>query len=487
MGGRPSSGSLPLLGFAPAAALENLGDPSFCSDHGVRHPYIAGSMANGISSVELVTAMAGAGCLGFFGSAGLTPAVVEEAIDRLAGEAGEGTYGFNFIHSPSEPGLEETLVDLYIRKGVRLVEASAFMDLTPAIVRYRLHGIRRGTGGEVIAPNRIIAKVSRVEVAGKFLAPAPERMLTQLVSDGRITAEQAELAAEIPVAQDLSVEADSGGHTDNRPLVSLLPTMISLRDRLQAKHGFRRSLRVGAAGGIATPAAAAAAFSMGAAYIVTGSVNQSCEESGTADVIRRMLSETGQADTAMAPAADMFELGVKVQVLKRGTMFAMRAQKLYDLYRSTPNLDAIPAAERRLLERDFFKQSLEAAWSDTRAFFEERDRSQIVRAEKDGKHKMALLFRSYLGRASTWANAGVPERRMDYQIWCGPAMGAFNEWAKGSFLEKRRRAADVALNILFGCAVQLRINSLRFQGVSLPAEARRLRPLEPARLEEYLK
>ena len=27
----------------------------------------------------------------------------------------------------------------------------------------------------------------------------------------------------------------------------------------------------------------------------------------------------------MAPAADMFEMGVKLQVLKRGTMFPMRA------------------------------------------------------------------------------------------------------------------------------------------------------------------
>ncbi len=30
----------------------------------------------------------------------------------------------------------------------------------------------------------------------------------------------------------------------------------------------------------------------------------------------------------MAPAADMFEMGVKVQVLKRGTLFAMRRPPL---------------------------------------------------------------------------------------------------------------------------------------------------------------
>ena len=49
---------------------------------------------------------------------------------------------------------------------------------------------------------------------------------------------------------------------------------------------------------------------------------------------------------------------------------------------------------------------------------------------------MALVFRWYLGLSSRWANAGEPSRQLDYQVWCGPAMGAFNEWAKGSFLEQ---------------------------------------------------
>ena len=64
---------------------------------------------------------------------------------------------------------------------------------------------------------------------------------------------------------------------------------------------------------------------MGAAWILTGSINQACRESGTSDVVRTMLAETEQADVIMAPAADMFEMGVDVQVLKRGTMFSMRA------------------------------------------------------------------------------------------------------------------------------------------------------------------
>jgi PfaD family protein len=197
-----------------------------------------------------------------------------------------------------------------------------------------------------------------------------------------------------------------------------------------------------------------------------------------------MLAQAEQADTAMAPAADMFEMGVKVQVLKRGTMFAMRAARLYEHYRTYNAIEEIPAAERATLEKTIFRDSVEEIWEQTKAFFRERDPGQIERAERDPKHKMALLFRWYLGLSSHWANAGEPSRKIDYQVWCGPAMGAFNEWVKGSFLERpeNRRVVTVALNILYGSAVLLRASALRCQGIGLPGHLPCLVPLEPAEL-----
>jgi len=473
---------------APALAPENLGDPAFRREHRVRYAYATGAMANGIASVELVQAGARAGLLSFFGAAGLPLDRVELAIDRLQAALGATPHGFNLIHSPNEPALEAGAAELYLRRGVHLVEASAFMGLTPAIVRYRLTGLRRGSDGRVEAPNKVVAKISRAEVAEKFLSPAPENLRRELAASGLIAAEEAELGAEIPMAQDVTVEADSGGHTDNRPLVSLLPAIIALRDRLQEKFRFAEAPRVGAAGGIATPASAAAAYLMGAAYVLTGSVNQSCVESGSSDLVREMLAQAGQADVAMAPAADMFEMGVKVQILKRGTMFAMRAAKLYEVYRAYDSIEALPAAVRQPLERDLFRENLEAVWEKTRAFFLQRDPAQVERAEKDPKHRLALVFRSYLGQSSRWANAGVADRALDYQVWCGPAMGAFNEWTQGSLLAapENRRVALVARNILYGAAVLTRAHFLRAQGVAVPSEAVRVEPLPSEALDLQL-
>lgn len=475
-------------GFLPPLPMQHLGDPGFRADHRLRYAYVAGAMANGIASVELVEALGRAGMLGFFGAAGLDLPRIEQAIERLQRSLAAKPFGFNLIHSPNEPDLEAATVDIYLRKGIRLVEAAAFLRLTLPVVRYRVAGIFRDAEGRVAAPNRIVAKVSRVEVAAQFLSPPPKELLNELVRRREITPEQAQLAAEIPVAQNVTAEADSAGHTDNRPLVTLLPTLLSLRDRMQQKYAFAVPLRIGAAGGLSTPGALAAAFAMGAAYAVTGSVNQACVESGASQGVRRLLAQAEQADTAMAPAADMFEMGVKVQVLKRGTMFPMRAAKLYELYRACSGLETLPATERATLEKQFFRTSLEAAWLSTRDYFLKRDPRQVERAERDAKHKMALVFRSYLGLSSRWANAGDPERVLDYQVWCGPAMGAFNEWTKGSWLEKaeNRRAAEIGLNLLHGAAVQLRGLALRNQGIPLPVELVNCPPLEEAELKTGL-
>lgn len=471
--------------FVPAVLPQRLGDRSFLDDHGLRYPYLSGAMANGIGSVEIVEQMANAGLLGFFGAAGLSLGRIESAIDRLRQSVGDRPHGFNLIHTPGEPGIEAAVVDLYLRKGVRLVEASAYLDLTPHVVRYRTAGIHSSADGTVVAPNRIIAKVSRVEVATRFLSPPPERFLTELVQSRAITAEQAELAKRIPVAQDVTAEADSGGHTDNRPAITLIPTLVALRDRMQAQHRYDVPLRIGAAGGIATPASVAAAFLMGAAYVLTGSINQACVESGSSDAVREMLAQAEQADVIMAPAADMFELGVKLQVLKRGTMFAMRAAKLYELYRAYPGLDALPAAERTPLEKNLFRAPVEQIWEQTRDFWQARDPAQVARAEREPKHKMALVFRWYLGLSSRWANAGEPTRKVDYQVWCGPAMGAFNEWTKGTYLGqwRNRRVVVVARNLLHGACVLTRLHLLRCQGVRVPAEWAQVGPVGQEVLE----
>lgn len=470
-----------LLGVLPALFPEWLGDRTFNQTHGVRFPYVAGEMANGIATVASVVAMARAQMLGFFGAAGLALPAVEHAVQELRRSLpNRDNWGVNLIHSPAEPGHEERLVDLLVRAAVPKVSTSAYMELTPAVVRCAVAGLRPDAtvDGGIARARQLFAKVSRPEVAAKFLSPAPPEILRGLVESGQITRDEADLAARVPLAEDVTVEADSGGHTDNRPLAVVLPVIRALRDELTLRNGYSRTIRVGAAGGLGDPAGVAAAFAAGAAYVVTGTVNQLSREAGLSDAAKGLLAQADLADVAMAPAADMFEYGIKVQVLRRGTLFAARASQLYEIYLTHRSLADIPDATRERLEKDVLRGSFSECWERTRQFWMDRDPREVDRAEQDPRHRMALVFRSYLGLSSRWAITGEPTRLADFQIWCGPAIGAFNRWAAGSPLAQpaRRTVVQIALNLLEGAAIVTRAHQLRSYGVPVPGAAFAPRP-----------
>jgi trans-AT polyketide synthase/acyltransferase/oxidoreductase domain-containing protein len=212
---------------------------------------------------------------------------------------------------------------------------------------------------------------------------------------------------------------------------------------MAAESGYSARVRVGAAGGIGTPEAAAAAFVLGADFVVTGSINLCTAESGMSPAAKNMLEQINIQDTDYAPAGDMFELGAQVQVLKRGVFFPARARKLYDLYRRHESLEEIDAETRSIIETRYFRKSFDEVWEETRAFFATRDPREIEKAEQNPKHRMALVFRWYFGHSQRAAMAGDERFRVDFQVHCGPALGAFNQWVHGTARESwRNRHVD---------------------------------------------
>ena len=470
---------LEMLLTVPAIGFHQLGNPSFLEFYGVKYAYMTGAMAQGIASEEMVISLGKANILSSFGAGGLSPARIETAIHKIKQALQHKSFAFNLLHSPSEPAIERRSIDLYLQHQIRIIEASAFLDLSDNIVYYRAAGLSLNSANEIEIKNKIIAKVSRREVAIKFLEPAPTKILNQLVQQGLITELQANLAAKIPMADDITVEADSGGHTDNRPLVCLLPSILELRDEIQRKYGYENPVRIGVAGGISTPQSALAALMMGAAYIVTGSINQSCLEAGTSEHSKKLLAEAEMTDVMMAPAADMFEMGVKLQVLKRGTLFPLRAQKLGELYKNYNSFAEIPPDEIEKLEKQILRKTIAEIWQETSNYLSQRNPEKLSKAANNPKLKMALIFRWYLGLSSRWSNTGEKGREIDYQIWCGPAMGSFNNWVRGSYLAdiKNRRVVDIADQIMTGAAYLYRIQNLKIQGLQMPEEFSQYHPV----------
>lgn len=429
----------PLPAQPGPVGASRLGSAAFRRAHGVRLAYYAGSMYRGISSPDMVVALAKAGLLGFLGTGGLSLEQVERAIESVRSRLGAGsTYGVNLLCNYADPGREERLVDLYLAHGIRTVEASAYLRVTPGLVRYRFHGARRLPGGGVVAPNAVIAKVSRPDVAARFMRPAPAEIVELLRSQGALSDAEADAALHAPVAADICVESDSAGHTDRGVALVLAPVIQDLRDRIAEEYDPAPSIRVGMAGGLGTPRALAAAFAAGADFVATGSINQCTVEAGISAEAKDLLQSAGVMDTTFAPAGDMFELGAKVQVLGTGLQFPSRANKLYELYGRLDGIDALDPRTRALLEEKYFGKSIDDVWEETRAYCERECPEELEKALRLPRHRMALVFRWYFARSSRLAGEGAPEHRANYQIHCGPAMGAFNLWARGTPFESWR-------------------------------------------------
>ena len=437
--------SRPLAVPTPARiTADTLGCSQFKREYNLKYPYVVGAIYKGVTSKELVVKMGKAGVIGYFGAGGLSFAEVEDAIRYIQGKLRNGeSYGFKLPYNPDNENAMLDMVDLYHRYGIRNVEASSYIQVTLNLVYYRVKGLYRDSDGSIIAPNRILAKVTRPEVARSFMSPAPARMLKTLISSGRLTEDEASMAQYVPMSEDICVTADSGGPTDQGVAYTLMPAMIKLREEMMAAYNYNGKIKLGAAGGIGTPESAAAAFVLGADFILTSSINQCTVEGGTSDAVKDLLEQINVQDTDYAPDSALFEIGAKVQVLKRGLFFPARANKLRELYSQHRSLDDIDAKTRAQVEGKYFKRTFDDVYEEVKEHYAEQNPALLKKAELTPKVKMALVFKWYLNRAIQLALEGDPAQRVDYQVFCGPALGAFNQWVKGTPLESwRNRHVD---------------------------------------------
>ncbi|ASZ12602.1 ACP S-malonyltransferase [Chitinophaga pendula] len=449
---------------SPDTLSARLGSQEFKKEYGVSYTYVAGAMYRGIASRQLVIRMGKAGMLSFLGTGGMSLTEMEENITAIQRELTKGEpYGLNFLHNLNNPSFEMKVADLFLKYEVKNIEASAFMQMTPALVYYRAKGLKKGADGQIICQHRILAKISRPEVAEIFMRPAPEKIIRLLLEENLITAEQAALSKEVPMSYDICVEADSGGHTDRGIATVLLPAIQSLRQEVTTAFAYGKKIRIGLGGGIGTPQAATCAYVMGADFILTGSINQCTVEAGTSDTVKDLLQDINVQDTDYAPAGDMFEIGAKVQVLKKGVLFAARANKLYALYNQYNALEEIPEKTIVQLERNYFNKTIAEIWEEVKIYFRSVGAAaEITKAEQLPKNKMALVFRWYFGHTNRLAFEGNIENKVNFQIHTGSALGAFNQWVKGTELEnwRNRHVDKIGINIMEGAAQLLERTAL---------------------------
>jgi trans-AT polyketide synthase/acyltransferase/oxidoreductase domain-containing protein len=429
-----------------------LGSITFCERYNTSYAYVAGGLHMGIASIEMVKRMANSQMLSFLGTKGRAISEINRDIERLQEQLiKEKSFGVNLYHNILEPNKEIELVNSLLERGITIIEAGGFSQITLALAYFRIAGLERKDDQSIECKNQIIAKISRPEVAEGFMKPVPERLIKRLLDNGWITQDQAEMAREIPLSGDICTEADPGGVTYRSSAFVLFPSIKSLRNQIQQQYKYKDPIHLGISGGIGTPEAAVSAFIMEADFILTGSINQCTVESCLSPIAKDLLQNSDVQDTAYIPDEELFEIGIQAQVLKKGVLFATRGKKLYELYQRYDSLEDIPNDVREQLEVKYFKKTLPEVWEIIRQEFVERDEiSQIESIEERPKKKMATIFKYYLRQANQYALEGTMEEQANFQIQTGAALGAFNQWVKGTSLEvwQNRHVDQIGIKIM---------------------------------------
>jgi trans-AT polyketide synthase/acyltransferase/oxidoreductase domain-containing protein len=406
------------------------GSEAFRGAWGLRGAYLAAGMGFGVSSPALVIALGEAGYLGFLGIGGLNLPAARAAIREVKARLGStAPWGVNLLASPLRPGREDQVVRLCLEEGVPAFEAADYLAPTPALLQARWSGSPSG--------RHVLVKVSRPDLAERFMRPPPAELLDRCVAEGRLTRAEAALAARAPVCSALAALADGAGHTDQQPALALLPAVLAARRRLGAQ------VPLGLCGGLGTPDALAAAFLIGADFVMTGTINQCTYESGAAPAVKDLLSAAELHDTAVVPAGDLLEVGGRARVLRRGVLFPARATRLGELLQSAPSVEGLDTRTRDQLERSFFQRSLDDVWQDAAARLDAPTRADI---EGRPRARLAHVLRAYFAQGTRLALAGDARRQVDWQVCASPAMGAMNAWASAQGLGdwRGRRVAALA-------------------------------------------
>lgn len=413
---------------------------SFQERYRLNGPIMAGGMYKGISSVKMVHAMTEAGFLASLGAGGMKLDSIELALKELTKIDSPTPVCINVLANHQNPDAEVVLVQLLLKYGITLIEAAAFIDVTPALVLFKIKGLQRKKN-KVVSSNKVMVKLSHEKVAENFLTPIDDKILQELLAKELITSQEYDLASGLIVADDITIEADSAGHTDRGIASVLLPAIKNVRDRKVEEFDIENKVHVGLAGGIGTPESILSALVLGADYVVTGSINQVTVESGQSLEVKEKLQSITTSDTTYAPAGDMFEMGAIVQVLKKGSLFPMRAQKLFDIYKSHASIDEINHTLRKQLTI-IFNRSIEEVYEECKRH---HSIERIEKAENNPKYKMLLIFKWYYSYATNMAMSGGSDT-VNYQVHCGTSLGAFNSWVKGGPFEHYSNRSIVAIN-----------------------------------------
>ncbi|MFI1758663.1 ACP S-malonyltransferase [Streptomyces sp. NPDC020571] len=404
---------------------ERLGSPRFRERYGTDLAWLVSGTGDGAVGDEVCRAARAAGLAACTDPVPGAPR--QESLDRA------GRHGWGIGLRPGADADEQ--VTALLAHEVRYVEVGHPHGPDAALVRFRFTGAHRRPGGAPVAVRHVLARVTGPDQAAAFLRPPAPALLDELVGTGALSAREADVARELPVASDLAVQHPGGWHDDGADACQLLPALVALATWSPGPE----PVHVGLCGVVGTPEQAATAFALGAAFLVSTSLTACAPQARLADPLKDTLARAGDDDVTWAPTERHASLGVLARVVRRGTLFPARAGLLYRLLREHRYFADVPEPRRRHVEEHLLGGPATEPPADARA---------------DGRPRTADVFRRYVRETARRTPAGDPLRPLDHQLPCDPDLTHFNRAAAGTPLAAwtARTPAAVAGHLLTNAA-----------------------------------
>lgn len=420
----------------------HLGSNSFKEEYKVNYSYVVAGIQKGISSVAMIEELSENKILGFLGINGLS---LDEALDLISSAKKKiplDSIGVKVSNDLLNPDYGKTVMKHIIEEDIKKIEVSGYQKPDLALVKYRLRNIKIDEKGNVIIPHKMLVHITSVKAAQSFMRPIPENILKQLLDAEEITLKEAENARNIPMCDDICIDNNKG---ENR--YGWLSTLKKISKENFNKFNLKKKVRIGIGGGIGSPQTVAMAFFAGADFIVTSSINQCTVEAGTSDYVKSLLQNAVETDFTFAPEAELFEFGEKKSVLKRGSLYHIRALKLYENYCRYESIKEIPQKEVEMITKKYFKVSFDEVYNNLK---DKLSREIVKLAEEQPKYKMALIFKELLEQCFDDALKDKNENRVNYQIKSTSAIADLNNYLKDTYLMewKNRKTADIGKKLM---------------------------------------
>jgi PfaD family protein len=459
-----------LHSFFPKQSASCLGSSQFKEAHQLKFAYGVTPFEREVCTVDMVSKLLCDGYLAFAPTDFLTIDEISEKICQLRQGADSKAIGLGYRFHAYNNDYEQKRMALAIEEDISRIYISGYLRASKSMIHYRVKGMKKRPDGAIEVPHSIFARVTDSAIALYFASPPPADILDELLSEGLITSEEADLGSKMPISQDLIVEPELNKGGLKQDLFSLYP---SVKAELRAKMVSRNApVRVGVSGEIATPEAVAAAFRMGADFVLTGLVNSLTVEAGGSLKRRNLLFKTTSTDVTYAPSYEFLDSELPVTVTRFGTMFATKAKRMEDILRTTVSFSGLSESDRQFMEKNVFQKSLAEAYESSIEFCKKWWPDQVKSSSSD-KVKAAMLMKHWLFTTTQMAFDGIDNRELDYQVRADGGIVAFNKWRIGSVFDDEDKLSVIQLskNLMEGALVISRMRSLREMGVDILPEA----------------